>query len=247
MEQCVSTPIRDSNILDLAFTNRPDLVSSVDIVDNLPNTDHDCVELHLHILPPKQSSVQRWLYNYKKTDFNAFRKYLLSVPWDLAEADDIDVWWSQWKDLFLAAVKDSVAQVHWRRKKMKNWLSEATQQLVRLKRLCYRKLKKFFSSSRQHQYNQLRNKVRAATRFDFKVFVHSITEGLHQNSKPFWNWINKIRACRNPLPAINHKDQVITSDTAKANLFNQYFTSIFTNEDIFGLPKLKFPTIARYF
>ena len=109
LEQCVSTPIRGSNILDLAFTNRPDLVSSVDIVDNLPNTDHYCIELHLNILPPKQSSVQHWLYKYKKTDFNAFRKYLLSVPWGLAEADDIDVWWSQRKDLFLAAVKDSVA------------------------------------------------------------------------------------------------------------------------------------------
>ena len=31
------------------------------------------------------------------------------MPWNLAEADDIDVWWSQWKDLFFAAVKDSVA------------------------------------------------------------------------------------------------------------------------------------------
>ena len=36
------------------------IVSSVDIVDNLPTTDHDCVELHLNILPPKQSSVQYW-------------------------------------------------------------------------------------------------------------------------------------------------------------------------------------------
>jgi len=107
-------------------------------------------------------------------------------------------------------------------------------------------LQNFFSSSHQHQYNQLRNKVRAATRFDFKVFVDPITEGLHQSSKPFWNWINKIRACRNPLPTINHKNQVITSDTAKANLLNQYFRSVLTNEDISGLPKLKFPTIAGF-
>ena len=74
LEQCVSTPIRDSNILDLAFTNRPDLVSSVDIVDNLLNTDHDFVELQLNILPPKQSS------GYIITDFKAFRKCLLFVP-----------------------------------------------------------------------------------------------------------------------------------------------------------------------
>ena len=103
-------------------------------------------------------------------------------------------------------------------------------------------MKKFYSPSRQQQYNQLRNKVRAATRFDFKVFVDSITEKLHQSSKPFWNWINKIRACHNPIPAINDKDQVVTSDSAKANLFNQYFVSVFTKEDTSVLPKLNFPS-----
>ena len=102
---CVLPGTRGSNILNLAFTNRPDLVSSVDVVDNLPHTDHDCIELHINILPPKQTSVQRWIYNYKKTDFDAFCKCLLSVPWALAEADDIDVWWSQWKDLFFAVVQ----------------------------------------------------------------------------------------------------------------------------------------------
>jgi len=91
---------------------------------------------------------------------------------------------------------------------------ETTLWLIWLKRLCHRKLKKFFSSSRQQQYNQLQNKVHAATRFDFKIFADSVTEGLYQSSKPFWNWINKIRICHNPIPAINHKDQVVTSASA---------------------------------
>ena len=38
---------------------------------------------------------------FKKVDFDMFCKSLASVPWDLAEAEDIDTWWTQWKDLFL--------------------------------------------------------------------------------------------------------------------------------------------------
>ena len=90
-----------TNVLDLVFTNRPGMVSSVEVTDNLPNTDHDCVEFYLDILPPKQASVHRLLYNYKETDFDMYCKSLDLVPWDLAEAEDIDVWWTQWKDLFL--------------------------------------------------------------------------------------------------------------------------------------------------
>ena len=243
LEQCVLTPTRGLNLLDLVFTNRPEMVSSLEVYDNLPNTDHDCVEFYLDILPPKQTSVHRLLYNYKKTDFDMYRRSLDCVPWDLAEADDIDVWWTQWKDLFFAVVNDNVPQVRWRRRRMKTWLSEATLHLVRLKRLCYRKLKKLFSPIRQAQYNHLRNKVRAATRFDFRTYVNSVTEDLYHKQKVFWSWINRIRACCNPIPPINHKDQVVTSDPTKANLFNQYFVSVFTKEDLSSLPEgPRYPT-----
>ena len=86
----------------------------------------------------------------------------------------------------------------------------------------------------------------AATRFDFKAFVDLITDCLHQRTKPFWNWINKIRACRNPILAINYKDQVVTSDSAKANIFNQYFVSVFTKEDVSNVPKRHLPTVAGF-
>ena len=85
--------------------------------------------------------------------------------------------------------------------------------------------------------------MHAATRFDFKAFVDLITDCfLHQRTKPFWS--NKIRACRNPILAINYKDQVVTSDSAKANLFNQYFVSVFTKEDVSNVPKLHLPTVV---
>ena len=54
LDQCVSTPTRGSNLLDLIFTNNPDMISSIEVIDNLPNTDYDCIEFSVHILPSKQ-------------------------------------------------------------------------------------------------------------------------------------------------------------------------------------------------
>jgi len=92
LEQCVSSLTRKSSLLDLVFTNSRDLISSVEVVDN---TDHDCIEFVLDILPPKQVSLHRTLYNYKKTDFDLYQRALDSVPWDLAQAEDIDLWWTR--------------------------------------------------------------------------------------------------------------------------------------------------------
>ena len=41
LEQCASTPTRGSNLLGLVFTNRYEMVPSVEVTDNLPNADHD--------------------------------------------------------------------------------------------------------------------------------------------------------------------------------------------------------------
>ena len=49
----MDSPTRDNNILDLVFPNR-DYISSVDVVNNLPSTDHLAVEFHLSVSIPVQ-------------------------------------------------------------------------------------------------------------------------------------------------------------------------------------------------
>ena len=70
LDQCVSTPTRGSNLIDLVFTNSPDMISSIEVIDSIPNTDHDCIEFSVHTLLPKQVWPKCVLYNYKKTDFD---------------------------------------------------------------------------------------------------------------------------------------------------------------------------------
>lgn len=79
LSQLVKDPTRGSHILDLLLVNDPNLVSCLQLCDNLPGTDHDAVFFKLSVLPPKQESVHRVLYNYKKTDFDTFRASLSSI------------------------------------------------------------------------------------------------------------------------------------------------------------------------
>jgi len=71
LAQLVDCSTRDCNILDLVLSNH-DCVSMVNVIDNLPSTDHLAIEFSLSVTIPAQSGHQRTLYNYKKADFNAF-------------------------------------------------------------------------------------------------------------------------------------------------------------------------------
>ena len=130
LTQLVHLPTRDDHILDLIFTNHPISISSVEVVDNLPGTDHDAVEFVV------SSSVvgeqpNRVLYNYTKADSNVFSEVLSHVPWDCIPLDfDIEYVWACWKDLFFSVVSATIPTVKWRQSKMKHWFSLETIHLI---------------------------------------------------------------------------------------------------------------------
>jgi len=117
LAQLVDCSTRDCNILDLVLSNY-DCVSMVNVIDNLPSTDHLAVEFSLSVTIPAQSGRRRTLYNYKKADFNAFQDVLSHIPWDIMRySDDIEYSWNLWKDLFFCAVNQCVPTINWKRKK----------------------------------------------------------------------------------------------------------------------------------
>ena len=49
LHQMVVAPTRYQNLLDLVFTNQPDIVVGVQVVDNLPLTDYNAVWFTLKV------------------------------------------------------------------------------------------------------------------------------------------------------------------------------------------------------
>ena len=91
LTQLVSVPTCHHHLLDLLLTNRSDMISNVNVVDNLPSTDHDAVHFMLNVTVPFQSPCRWILYNYKKADMSVFLETLSHIPENIIEnATDID-------------------------------------------------------------------------------------------------------------------------------------------------------------
>ena len=52
-------------------------------------------------------------------------------------------------------------------------------------------------------------------------------------------WVNTSKGKRTPIPSIKDDDTWITNDTVKAEKFNHYFYSVFTQEDMSNFDSLK--------
>ena len=241
LTQFVFVPTRQNHILDLVFSNQPHLLSDVEVVDNLPNTDHSALQFVITLPSCYKSQCHRLLYNYAKADFQIFRDTLSIVPWDsvIDYDSDIDIVWNQWCDLFLSVANSCIPRIKWKRRKMKHWFSDDTLRLIHQKRRVYRSLMRSPNQFLQSKYSQLSNLVRASTRLDTQTYAQTISQSYFNSPKIFWSFVNRSRACRSPLPAIAVDGNLIHDDLVKADTFNKYFSSVFTDEDTSRLQQLR--------
>ena len=111
---------------------------------------------------------------------------------------------------------------------MKHWFAPDTIHLIHQKRKLYRVMKQCPTDLVVAKYKCLSNIVRFKTRQDTRNKVCTLSGS---PSKQFWSWVNSVKGHRAPLPPLLHNEPV-TDDYAKAEVFNHYFNSVFTNENM---------------
>ena len=88
------------------------------------------------------------------------------------------------------------------------------------------------------KYKHISNLVRRKSRAEAKQHVSVLSNLQLSNPKQFWRWINSVKGYRSPLPPLSC-GQSITDDDAKAEVFNQCFNSVFTDESLSDLYSVK--------
>ena len=69
-------------------------------------------------------------------------------------------------------------------------------------------------------------------------FERKIAQNIKTNPKVFWNYVKYATGGQKEIPTIrNDQGDSVTDDLEKAELFNQYFSEVYTVEDLENLPQ----------
>ena len=111
------------NILDLVFTNQPERIYGLTTFDCQLATDHLGVQFYIKTIT-KRARISRFVYHFKKADFEGLRQSLSAIQLDMGfDEDDIDQSWESWRDLFLNAVAESfIPKIKLRDAKSPKWI-----------------------------------------------------------------------------------------------------------------------------
>ena len=84
----------------------------------------------------------------------------------------------------------------------------------------------------------MQNLVCKRIRKDYQIYAEKLSSSLGTDQKVFWNWVNKVKFCRHPVPPIHSNESLLISDLDRARHFNEYFSSVLTIEDTSSLDLL---------
>ena len=143
-----------------------------------------------------------------------------------ATSADVNEHWSNWKDLFLTAVKERIKTVG--DKNSPPWIDGEVRYLIRKK---YAALKKFRLNKlpeRKLKLRKLSQNIKYLVRSKHRQYLAKIEASFKDNPKEFWSYhkvFMGVRSCTNS--AICYDGEVATKPTQKAELLNKYFCSVF--------------------
>ena len=120
-----------------------------------------------------------------------------------------------------------------------NWLSEETLHMIRKKRCAFKLAKRSQKDKDFRKCRDISNIVRDLTRKDHKEHLEEITKDLACDQRPFWRWLKNMRGHHSAIPDLHHAGKVLSSGTEKAQVFSEYFSSVFTHEDTSCLGSLE--------
>ncbi|XP_062615417.1 uncharacterized protein LOC134277148 [Saccostrea cucullata] len=96
------------------------------------------------------------------------------------------------------------------------------------------------SKEKHREYCKARNKVKRLTRKERKEKERQVAESAKTNNKNFWKYVNSKRKSKSGVSELHEKTSkgtfVASKDQDKAEVLANFFSSVFTEEDVNSLP-----------
>ena len=187
--------------------------------------DHLGIQFYIKTIT-KRARISRFVYDFKKADFEGLRQSLSAIHLGFDE-DDIDQSWESWHDLFLNAVESFIPKIKLKDAKSPKWTDSEIIKLSKQKNRLWKRAKQSNAPILWDNYRAKRKQIKTYTKRKYHDFLMNMQANLKDDPKKFWSSYGaKTKSAKIPK-VVCFGDQKATTSVAKANLINRFFASVF--------------------
>lgn len=229
--QHVHQPTRGTSILDLILSSDPDLVSNVQVLCHLGNSDHNMLTFTVHHEYKCPLNI-RTIRNFHKGDYDSIRKELSAVNWDTLLSGNMEVCWNKFKYLLFELVNKYIpATKSYDNGRMKKpiWMSHKALKAVKRKNKVFKKYK-----DKAHPAIVRANKTATKELKNAKHnFEKKLAENIKKDKKSFYAYNrSKSKTKVQVGNLLTSNGVLVTDDQTIVECYNNFFASVFTKDDL---------------
>src|SRR5579872_4976179 len=236
MYQQVNEPSRNDNFLDLIFSSDDNIIADVVAREPLGTSDHNIIEFKLVVSQIKTDfSVKN--FNHHKANYQGIIEAAICKHWENIKLDNVNDVWTNIKNDILQIRNGSVPVMGKSKLKCK-WGTKKVKKRRRAKRRAWDKY--MASGDNETLRDNYKKKLCASIKANDEAkrnFEIKLAENVKNDCKSFFSYFrskerNKVKVG----PLRDSEGNIITDDQTAANIFNDYFASVFTVEDRDNIP-----------
>nr|XP_006825930.1 PREDICTED: RNA-directed DNA polymerase from mobile element jockey-like [Saccoglossus kowalevskii] len=245
LQQLLSKPTRyrdgqTPRLLDLLFIDNEHNAENIIYGNPIGLSDHVSImfELKYSYFMNKNNAVH---YNFYRGRYNEARVILGSVDWSILETLDINNGWNMFDEKMKNCIQRVIPISKSIGRKKPLWMDNKALRAVKKK---YKSWKRYTYTRSYNDYATYcgdRNKASRATRFAKTRYEQGLVDCIGENPKAFWKYVGEKINIRSEIPDLMDSNGIMHSDSVKkANILNDFFSSVFINEPDGELPGVEY-------
>ncbi|KAK3101568.1 hypothetical protein FSP39_004535 [Pinctada imbricata] len=227
------------SILDLILSNS-EIVGKIENCAPLGSSDHVtlCFKLHVNIVYNYELRSKKLFF---KADYEEINEMIKRMDWEISlEETSMNDAWNTFKSKISQIVKETIPEKAAKpgsKYYQTPWMTDEAREAIKSKRKAWRKLIYCPNLYNHHIYKVARNNASGKIKKAKREYEQSIANNVKKDPKTFWKYVKTKTKIKDSIKNLRDSDDKIIDDqTKKANLLNNYFTSVFTKEDLDNIP-----------
>ncbi|KAL8623448.1 hypothetical protein ACOMHN_058893 [Nucella lapillus] len=242
MEQQVDFPTRQKKTLDLILTTHPSLKTRCRALPSVGNSDHDVVLYDTSLRPFQPKPPKRKILLWKKANVHAIRKdmeeYAQTFDIDTSKPDALETAWRGFSERVQKTIDKSVPSNTTQGRYSYPWIDTSLRRAIRRKQRAHTKSRKTGKKRDQDRYKRLQQEVKDNIKKASHHYLDTVvTDDFKTNSKKLWAYVkSKGQESQGVSPLKNTEGYLKSDNCSKAEILNNQFKSVFTEEDLSHMP-----------
>ena len=248
LTQHVMEATRGNNILDLVLSTESGMVEDVEVKCPVDNSDHNVILFKVPVALEAKVNRQD-VFSYHRADYKKIREKLKLMDWENKLKDqNIESMWQTFENELISCRDEFVPKKIIKKQKNPPWMKRRILKDIKRREKAWKEFINMPSYENKSRFKRFRNQVNNSVASAKVEFESKLADNIKEDPKSFYAYVRS--KCKNRGGVGPLKDEagvMIDNNIGMSKLLNNYFASVFTEEDVQNMPEMPASNFTKEF